>query len=326
MQLLKARLNGVGSLAQSDWFNLSPGLNLFHIPNTKLREAFLRQLATLNPLPPFVCSTVFGDIPATLYERGYPRRLNPSKSTAVLAVFAADPSLIVDLGKIETILHGVDRIEVGRRLDGSRWLNFVEIASACRWWEIDADVAQLLEALRQYHPAIRQLGIGITSGIEPSQRIKDNLEKDLAAWLSRVLEESAPIEMRSLAERVFHQVTRPSRVAEAKRLVVKRLPIFIDLALLPSMTEATDTNSPLSWLSLLEGLVPNGEKTYKRKILVDGDQAGLTAKSPADFGKLLGKLAEDCQVIYAFGNTDLTQASHPTLARRTVPGLRLAAA
>lgn len=315
MQLLKARLNGVGSLAQSDWFDLSPGLNLIHISDGRVREAFLRQLAAINPLPAFSCAEAFGDVPATLSERGYPRRLNPSKRTAALAVFAADPSLIVELGKIEAILDGVDRIEVGRRLDGSRWLNFVEIPSACRWREIDADVALLLEVLRQHHPAMRQLGIGITAGIAPSQRIKDNLEKDLAGWLSRVLAENAPVEIRPLAERVFREVTRISRVAVAKRLVEQRLPIFSELSLLPSMTEATGINAPGSWLYWGE-----------RIILVDGDQPGLAVKSPEDFGKLLGKLAEDGQVIYASSNTDLLQASHPTLARRTVSGLRLASA
>jgi hypothetical protein len=319
MQLLKARLNGVGSLAQSDWFDLSPGLNFFHIPSTKLREAFLRQLATLNPLPPFSCAEAFGDVPATLSERSYPRQLNPSKRTTALAVFAADPSLIVELGKIESILDGVDRIEVGRRLDGSRWLNFVEIASACRWREIDADVALLLEALRQHHPAIRQLGIGITSGYEPSQRIKDNLEKDLAAWLSRVLEESAPIEMRPLAERVFHEVTRPSRVAEAKRLVVQKLPTFIHLSALVIMTGTTGTNSRIPWR---EGLGPDEGEKFERIVLIDGDEAGLTVKLPEVFGNLLEKLAEDCQVIYAYSDTDLLQESHPNLARRNVPGLR----
>lgn len=91
-------------------------------------------------------------MPSTLNECSYPRLLTPIKRTAALAVFAADPSLIVELGKIEPILDGLDRIEAGRRLDGSLWLNFVEIASACRWRAIDADAAQLLEDLHQQHP------------------------------------------------------------------------------------------------------------------------------------------------------------------------------
>jgi hypothetical protein len=313
MQLLKARLNGVGNLARSDWFNLSPGLNLLHIPNTKLRQAFLQQLATINPLSAFSCAEAFGDVPATLSERGYPRRLNPSKRTAALAVFAADPSLIVELGKIETILDGVDRIEVGRRLDGSRWLNFVEIPSACRWREIDADVAHLLEVLRQHHPAMRQLGIGITAGIEPSQRIKDKLENDLAGWLSRVLTENAPFEIRLLAERVFREVTRISRIAVAKRLVEQRLPIFTSLTALPDLTGAT-------------GINPSGPRMILREkiVLIDGDQAGLAANSGENLEKRLEKLAEECQVIAAFGDTDRIPASHPILKRRTVPGLQLA--
>lgn len=326
MQLLKARLNGVGSLAQSDWFNLSPGLNLLHIPDDSVRQAFLRQLATINPSPPFSYSEPFGNVPATLNERGYPRPLNPSKRTAALAVFAAHPSLIVELGKVEAILDGVDRIEVGRRLDGSRWLNFVEIASACRWWEIDADITRLLETLRQHHPTLRQLGIRITSGLEPSRRIKDNLEKELAAWLSGVLEESTPVEVKPLAERVFHQVTRPSRVAVAKRLVEERLPIFIDLAALPSITKATGTNSSGTRIGLGEGLVASGEKGGERIILIDGDEAVLAMEPSEDFRNLLVKLAAHCQIIYAFGNTDLLQESYPSLARRTVPGLRMAPA
>lgn len=313
MQLLKARLNGVGSLARSEWFDLSPGLNLIHIPDDRLRQVFLRQLATINPLPPFSGSEAFGDVPTTLSVHGYPRRLNPSKRTAALAVFAAEPNLIGELGKIEFILDGVDRIEVGRRLDGSRWLNFVEIASACRWREIEDDVARLLESLRQYHPVIGRLGIGITRGLEPSKRIKDNLEKDLAGWLSRVLEERLPFGVKDLTERVFHQVTRPSRVAVAKRLVEQRLPMFISLNALPGLTAATGTN-------------PSGQAVNWREkiVLIDGDQAELAANLPENFGKRLEKLAEECQVISAFGDTDRMPASHPTLKRRTVPGLRLA--
>jgi hypothetical protein len=315
MQLLKARLNGVGCLAQSNWFDLSPGLNLFHIPNTKLRQSFLRQLAAINPLSPFSCSEAFGDLVATLDEGGNSRHLNPSKRTTALAVFAADPNLIVELGKIEAILDCVDRIEVGRRLDGSRWLNFVEIASACRWWEIDADVTQLLEGLHQHHPAIRQLGIDITAGLETSRRITDVLEKDLATWLSRVLEENTFVEYRPLAERVLHEVTRTSRVAEAKRLVVQKLPTFVDLSALPTMTGTTSINPPDPQLCLGE-----------RIVLIDGDEAGLAMKLPEVFRKLLEKLDKDCQIIYAYGDTDVLQESHPNLTRRGVPGLRVAQA
>jgi len=313
MQLLKARLNGVGCLARSDWFDLSPGLNLMHIPDAKLRQTFLRQLATLNPFPPSSCAEDFGDIPAILMQRGYPRRLNPSKRTAALALFAAAPSLIGELGKIEAVLDGVDRIEVGRRLDGSRWLNFVEIASSCRWWEIEADVAHLLEVLRQHHPALGQLGRDIANDLEPSRRIRDNLEKQLTGWVSRILEERAAVEIRPLAERLFHEITRPSRVAMAKRSVEERLPVFIDLAALLSMTEKNGSSSTDSRFYV-------GEKI----LLVDGDQAGLAAKQPDELGKRLGKLAEECQVIYAFGAIDLLRESHSTLARRTIPGLGLA--
>lgn len=95
--------------------------------------------------------------------------------------------------------------------------------------------------------------------------------------MSKYLAESLPRELNDLVKRVFPEVTGSFRVAVAKRLVVKRLPIFIDLALLPSMTEATDVNSPHFWLYVLESLVPNGEKIYERIILVDGDQAGSAA-------------------------------------------------
>jgi len=65
MQLLKARLNGVGNLVQSSWFDLSPGLNLLHIPDAKLRQTFLRQFATINPESLRASSEAFGDVPTT---------------------------------------------------------------------------------------------------------------------------------------------------------------------------------------------------------------------------------------------------------------------
>lgn len=315
MQLLKARLNGVGYLARSDWFELSLGLNLVHIPDARLRQAFLRQLATINPVSPFSCSEVFSNTPAALSERGYARRINPSKRTAALAVFAAAPSLIVELGKIESILDNVDRIEVGRRLDGSRWFNFVEIASACRWWEIEADVVRLLDTLDQHYPNLGQVGTGLTADLEPSRRIKDDLEKALTGWLARVLAENLPVELKALANQVFHDVTRPSRVALGKILVEERLPRFIDLAALPSLTEASGSNSHASQVYLGE-----------RVVLIDGEQVGLAVKSAKNLEKLLGKPVDECQVIYAFGDFDRLPASYSTLARRTVPGLRLESA
>lgn len=130
--------------------------------------------------------------------------------------------------------------------------------------------------------------------------------------------------LKDVAERVLHEVTRPSRVAVAKRLVEAKLSIFIDLAALPSVSTATGINPSGSRIGFGESLVANRKEVGQRIILVDGDQVGLALKSPENLGNLLGKLAEDCQIIYAFGKIDLLQESLPPPARRGVPGLRMA--
>ena len=77
-------------------------------------------------------------------QNGHTRRINPAKRTIALAVFNATPDLVQELSSIGDWFYETDRIEVGRRFDYSRWINFVELASSTRWSEISSDIEDLL--------------------------------------------------------------------------------------------------------------------------------------------------------------------------------------
>ena len=236
MKVIRARIRGLGNTIESRWFELSPRLNLFHFPEEKGRISFLQALAAINPL--FSCENTrpFADFPLVSRRLGYSKKIYPEKRTVALAIFITTPALVGDLAVVSPHLFQTDRIEIGRRLDYSRWINFVEIASSTRWREIAADLQQLADWARAISPEKAARLAAITQPLHESDRIKNGIDLALGKWL-----ESLPAEIRQSSRQRIDKLARAIRRAEdfhaARRIVEQRLPIFTVLANLPSQPE-----------------------------------------------------------------------------------------
>ena len=237
MKLIKARTRGLDTLTESRWFDLNPHLNLFQFPEQLHGRHFLRILQTINPAYAIESIKPFADLPEYTKQNGHTRHVHPAKRTVALAVFSATPGLVRDLAAISPLLYETDRIEVGRRLDYSRWINFVELASSTRWSEISTDMQTLLDAANQLAPDRSQPISDIIDSLKPSDRIKDNLKDQLTHWL----EDLPPDLWESSRERIETTLTavrRADHFHTARTLVRSRMPLFVVIGSVGSSVES----------------------------------------------------------------------------------------
>lgn len=224
MKLIQAKLRGTGPLLESNWFELSAGLNQFHFLDQGRGTIFLRALQTLHP--PVSCKKTDPFKVLPLYEkRGvHTRHIQPAKRTTVLGVFGATARLVKELGLLDQHLYETDRIEIGRRLDYSRWLNFVELSSSTRWQEVETGVQELLFPLQQTHLEEYNNLLNRTSHLKGADRVKDELAGDLLSFLE-LLEEQQKNTV--LFEETVTLIKRAANFQAARKVVLKRLPLLI---------------------------------------------------------------------------------------------------
>jgi hypothetical protein len=228
MKLIQARIRGLGTFMESRWFDLNPHLNIFQFPEQKDGRSFLRILQTINPT--YVIKTLepFSNFPKYTDQNGHTKRLTPAKRTVALAVFSATPSLVKELAEIDQLLYETDRIEVGRRLDYSRWINFVELASSTRWSEVSEDIQTLLNQTQHLAPDKTSPVSDIIKNLKTTDRIKDTLQDQLVSWLQNLPPE---IQKNSaqLIETTTTAVLRAEHFHAARNIVRNRLPLFVEL-------------------------------------------------------------------------------------------------
>lgn len=225
-------------MMDSGWLTAGSGATLLSMEKGRGASAALQALQHINPAcEDFVEKKVPGAL-SVIRQRGYSRRVLPAKRTAALAVFAADIDLVQDLSAIDADLLETDRIEVGRRLDYSRWLNFVEIPSSSRWGEIVHPMQALWHSLLEKYPP-RALPPDILSVVDLplTGRIRGDIAGTLMQWLAE-MEGFAGAECAATISSCRQAVGRSGRFTEARRLVAERLPRFI-------LLEPDDTIQPL---------------------------------------------------------------------------------
>ncbi len=229
MILVKLRLRGLGEIPQTEWVEVAAGLNLLEAQNTAQQRALVDALATINP--PYQCREVepFGDLPRQISRQGRTRRIVPHKRTIAIGVFNSNPDLVQELAKISPVLYETDLIEVGRRLDYSRWINFIELASSTRWSEIAAEVDALLTTGGLDPGSAGQLR-RLTETLAPTDRIKGELMTELAACLEAATTGAATDERDRLID-LLHRVLRARHFTKARAVVEKRLPLLAALDL-----------------------------------------------------------------------------------------------
>ncbi len=226
MKLIKARVRGLDALTESRWFDLNPKLNLFKFPEPGHGKNFLRILQTINPTYPVKTVKPFADFPKYTEQDGRTRQVNPAKRTIAFAVFSATPGLVKELSACSDVLFETDRIEVGRRFDYSRWINFVELASSTRWSEISADMATLLDAAQRFAPDMAQHFSELTDSLQPSDRIKDKIKDQLGHWLKDlppVIRQNS----QQLIDATLAGVNRVDHFGAARDIVRARMPLFV---------------------------------------------------------------------------------------------------
>ncbi len=225
MKLIQAKIRGLGSTMESCWFTLGPRLTLLHFPDALAGSNFLRALATINP--PYACHTTrpFQHFPRIIHKEGITRRIFPHKRTIAFSVFSATPKLVEELAAISPLLYETDRIEVGRRLDYSRWIGFVELALSTRWSEIVAPLQQLCDWAAAITPEIAAPFAEICRTRKPSDRIKNELRDTLITWMHAL-----PSQREECIEHLFdttmQAILRVDHFHAAQERVKTRLPLF----------------------------------------------------------------------------------------------------
>jgi hypothetical protein len=227
MKLIKFRIRGLTGMVDSGWQDLGAGATLLGPRPGGGPVVALTALQHINPLKGASGRQGFAD-PLTYVSRGgYARKVNPGKKTAAIAVFASDPLLVHELSEIDPDLMETDRIEVGRRLDYSRWLNFVEISSSGRWSEIVTPMLALRHYLDEKLPAQpSHPADSLLADLRAVDRITGNVADILKDWLRQaetVVDEKHLVQIASCRQ----VVERHERFARARRLVEDRLPPFV---------------------------------------------------------------------------------------------------
>ncbi len=229
MKLIKWRIRSLEGMADSGWLTMGPGATLLYERSASGASVALRALQHISPPCDSLVLQGFCGSLKDIRQRGYYRKILPGKRTAALAVFAADVDLIQDLAVIDSDLFETDRIEVGRRLDYSRWLNFVEIASSTRWSQIAEPMMELRHVLAEKHPPpALNLESSLLEDLRATDRIRGDIANTLEQWLAQV-EELVAGEQVSRIAFCRQAVERGERFAGAKRLVEGRLPRFVYL-------------------------------------------------------------------------------------------------
>ena len=238
MQLLKFRIPGHPLLPDSAWLDVGRGLTVLQTEKPEQAQALLRMVQTINP--PYDCQSVnpFGDLPLSSSNQLYSRRIIPAKKTAALAIFAASPELIGALTEIDPYFYETDRIELGRRRDYSRWMNFVELPSSARWSEIAPLVVPLLALARADDAQTIDSLRAALAQWQGGDRIKDHKAVLLQAQLD-VLRTLLPQSAQPRLVPCFQAVARAQHCQEAKAVVASRLPLFLSITASAGTLSAT---------------------------------------------------------------------------------------
>lgn len=227
MNLIQFRIRCHRNLSDSHWKEVKEGINVLGLKDPNASRAILEYLSTIRPLTAGSLRHLQDSAGLSYREGAHTRRVIPHKKTAAITVFTADPPLVKILAELDSDLFETDRIEVGRRLDHSRWMNFVEIPSSSRWKEIKPIVNRLLT-----HLAGHKTGLDLSSLRELISPLKDTdrMRRGLDERLLDAMHPIAP-QVPSPLEKEYTEaiklIQRNQRFSRAKEKVFKALPYFI---------------------------------------------------------------------------------------------------
>ena len=278
MRLLQIKLRGLGSLPVTNWVTLSNNLTLLRFSDPQVGRQVLKAVQSLNPPYDCLSEQPFSDLPTEeVLASGYRRAVMPEKRTIVIGIFDTPSALVKDLGALTPPLYETDRVEIGRRLDYSRWINFVELASSSRWSEVAEDIRKLLHKYpdgSEAHAIERLIAEAV-----PSDRIKGAVAEELAAWLTTL--EPRQSEIADYPD-LFEKIHRARKFAEARELLALRLPQFIALR-----------SGDVAQVSGVE--TDKSDAQISPVMLVDCFDAAPPERTKGPVPEEIGALAERCQ-------------------------------
>lgn len=296
MKLVKARVRGLGALSESEWFELSPSLNLFQFAGQDGEARggnFLRLLQSINPTYAVQARRPFASYPHIIKVNGQSRRIHPAKRTIAMGVFSATPELVHELSFIADWFYETDRIEVGRRFDYSQWINFVELASSTRWSEISSTLEDLLRQARKISSTMTAPPDEM-SRLQPADRILGTVQDHLTQWLQQLPSELQQSARQQIA--ISHTaIMRATHFEAARVLVRRRLPLFVVLGtegelrsvdsllqLISQQVHTASENSLDGGRLLVETLNEQLEKVpfFTKKLRLEDFTAEVSAFSP----------------------------------------------
>ncbi len=228
MKLIKIKTRGPGPIIDTGWLDISSGITAFSFENQERRDGFGLAIEAINPLYEIMRRAPFQLVPGTIISGGYQKKISPSKRTMSFAIFTSDADLVKALSSLSPFLFETDRIETGRRLDYSRWFNFVELASSTRWSEISSHFKAVgsIDA----PPETLQL----LDDLRGADRIKGRSVEILADCLTRnkLRFEKIGIDIVELSQKI----NREPHFHQAFKMVAERMPLTTMIGSQPKLS------------------------------------------------------------------------------------------
>lgn len=225
MRLIKARVRCVKGVNDSGWFVPGRETTVIFGPPHSGKSHLLRALQALNPPYDISRERPLDNHPPTWHQGDYSRRVFPQKKTAVFMIFSAEPKHVAVLGQIDPDLIETDRIEVGRRLDYSRWTSFVEISASARWSEI-------AESMQRLHAGFAGRSdlpdSSFLTRLDPADRLKGEAADNCLRWLHAIEPLVVPND-RETYQRCLTEAGRRGRFLLAEKQVAEWLPLTLYL-------------------------------------------------------------------------------------------------
>ena len=249
MRLLKFHIIGHPNFEKSSWIDIGEGINILAPATTSQAQAFLHVLQALHP--PYDCQRVHPFESFPLYRRvnSVNRKIISAKRTAVIAIYTASAELIAQLAAIDPLYWEVDRIEIGRRRDYTRWMSFVEIPASGRF----SEVAKILHPLLAILPAERAKEFEELGEILTAWPGTDRLKGERAEWLRVQINRLQALLPHTQLGHCLQTLALEEHFRQAKNLVFANLPLFLNL---PCGESFPSNSGQLSFLAdrLAEGI------------------------------------------------------------------------
>jgi len=294
MRLLQLKIRGLGELPETGWLEAGRRFTVIGSSSRRTCGLLMGAVEALNPATPCRETGSFSELPLeTTTENGYRKSIDPAKRTVIFGIYDSPSALVHELGHITAPLYESDRIEVGRRLDYSRWINFVELASSTRWSEVAEEIQRLRDASQQCGNDESEIA-SLTNSLLATDRIKGEYGSRISTWL-REIKRRLPAE--NISD-TLEKIERWDRFQSARRVVENCLPLMV--AASPSARSHGE----------FEQSVPDTDRSERMApiYLVD-----FFEEKPSGLDELLSKLASESfsNQIIAFVNASYSPRALP---------------